>query len=305
MEQNTSHDSNETPPKKRRKIIKRFLILIVPFIVVCVFCLYCNNNCSFMNDEEFVRRLDDSIEKATGWVRSHRNDILTRKNMALLRMLQDADQLHKEPLFGEIVQKIMSLPLRPDCWKRLIDPEHPVQYREIHHLIKNEVIDNKWILYAIAPKKAKLTEAQMKDFFDPDRWQKRQLTHQLWALIHLRRSTGSDEKTDCLIEQLCDRITRQVTRNMPIVDIYIQKVAFVLKAGFPQKIKRRWIERIITNQQNDGGWNDRWYCFRSRTRPSFDFDSPASNQHATIQALWLLYQVKYCYPKHFGLEKTP
>jgi len=167
------------------------------------------------------------------------------------------------------------------------------------------VIDNKWTLYAVAPETVKFSEKQKAEFFDGDFWQGRKLTHQLWGLIHLRRTQGPSEKVDSLIEHICNRLTTELKYDFAVVDIYIQKIAFVLKAGHPEKIKRRWIERVIANQADDGGWNDRWYFLRSRRRPIFDFDNPPSDRHATIQGLWLLYQVKYRYPEHFGLEKTP
>ena len=87
------------------------------------------------------------------------------------------------------------------------------------------------------------------------------------------------------------------------MDIYIQKVTFVLRAGHPEKIRRRWIERIIENQREDGGWNDRWFCFTSGRRPVFKAPVPLSDQHATLQAITALYMVRYKYPEYYGLKK--
>ena len=139
--------------------------------------------------------------------------------------------------------------------------------------------------------------------FDPQQWQRRQLTHQLNALVTLKkRSRKADEKLDELIEHLCERLSGELVFDIAVVDIYIQKVTFVLRAGFPKKIRVRWVERIIANQLPDGGWNDRWFCFTSGRRPILGFAGPPSDQHATIQALTALYLVKYRYPEHFGLK---
>ena len=143
----------------------------------------------------------------------------------------------------------------------------------------------------------------MVEFFDGDRWQQRQLTHQLWALVHLRKNTEDTARIDRLIEHICDRLTGQLVYEPAVVDIYIQKIAFVLFAGHPDKIKRRWLERVIENQGQDGGWNDRWFCFSSRRKPHPNLKEPPSDQHATVQGLWLLYQVKYRYPNEFGLSR--
>ena len=52
----------------------------------------------------------------------------------------------------------------------------------------------------------------------------------------------------------------------------------------------------------DGSWNDRGYFLRSRRRPIFSFHQPPGNPHTTIQAMWILYQVKHRYPERFGLK---
>ncbi len=141
---------------------------------------------------------------------------------------------------------------------------------------------------------------QESGLFDPDRWQRRRLTHQLDALIKLRETKGQNEDLEKLIRHLSTRINRQLIFNSAVVDIYIQKVLFVLRTGSPEKLRRRWIEKVIANQLPDGGWNDKWFCFTSRRRPTLDFKTPPSDQHATIQALTLLYLVKHCHLQHFS-----
>lgn len=260
------------------------------------------NNVSAISDTVFTKRVDTAIESAENWVKSHRMDILEEKNTALLKMLGECNEVRTNPLFEEIIRGFLATRSHPECWKRLIDPNWPVNDLELNQTIKKENIDNKWILYAIATKEAKITPEEMH-LFDPQRWQRRQLTHQLNALVTLKkRCSKTDKKLDELIEHLCERLSGELVFDMAVVDIYIQKVAFVLRAGHPEKIRARWVERIIANQQHDGGWNDRWFCFTSNRRPIFAFTAPPSNQHATIQALTALYLVKYRYPGHFGLK---
>ena len=308
-EQETVITGAESPKGKRRRRTVRRISVILLLAVAAVFLIgwalvYGYNNVSLMDDETFARRLESAIENGRDWVEQYQDEILNKKNIALIRMLQDADKMHSEPVYEQIVKTFMSRRLRPSCWKALIDPNWPVLPRDLNQTIEREYTDNKWILYTLAPEKAKITPEQM-GLFDPDRWQGRQLTHQLWALIHLRERHGGDKKLDELIEHLCDRIGGSLRFDVAVVDMYIQKVAFVLKAGLPEKINRRWIERIITDQRSDGGWNDKWFVFTSRRRPSLSPRQPPSDQHPTAQALWLLYQVKYRYPEEFGLAEQP
>jgi hypothetical protein len=261
------------------------------------------NNVSADSDAVFAESVDAAIESAEKWVNSHRIDILTVKNVALLKMLSECNEAKANPLFKDIIRGHLATRSQPECWKRLIDPNWPVNELELNQTIAKESIDNKWVLYAIAAKEAKITPEEMH-LFDPQRWQRRQLTHQVNALVTLKKRSGKpDEKLDEIIEHLCERLSNELVFDMAVVDIYIQKVTFVLRAGHPEKIRTRWVERIIANQLPDGGWNDRWFCFTSNRRPVFDFAAPPSNQHATIQALTALYLVKYRYPEQFGLKK--
>ncbi len=156
------------------------------------------------------------------------------------------------------------------------------------------MIDNRWLLYSFAPDQAELDAEDLEGLFDADRWHGRKLTHQLISLTRLHEDGGAPPGSEETIAKLCRRLAGQLRLDIAVVDIYIQKIAFVLDAGHGEMINRRWVERVIENQRPDGGWNDRWLrVFTSYRRPALDLADPPSNQHATIQALWLLYQVKY------------
>ena len=298
----TSKQTSSSPAPKARKLVKIILIVSAAISVLLVGLLlaYTYNNASLTGDQTFARKLDIAIEKAHNWVKLQQQDILKEGNIALIRMLQDIGTMQPDPLYRDTVDSFMTRPARPDCWKRLIDPNRPLMSSELNRTITQEYIDNKWTIYSIAPESANVTPEELK-LFEPDYWHDRRLNHQLWALIHLRQTQGPAEKLDALIEHLCERISKSQRFDVAVVDLYIQKAAFVLNAGFPQKVRRRWLERIIDNQQPDGGWNDKWLIFTSRKRPTFSLSRPTSNQHTTIQALWALYQVKYRYAQEFGL----
>jgi hypothetical protein len=213
-------------------------------------------------------------------------------------MLKEINKLEPTPLFADIVDSFMAAPTRPRCWKRLVDPNWPVDEWELNETIKQEHLDNKWVLYAMAPDKAHVTPEQMH-LFDPQRWSGRQLVHQLDALVILSRTAGTNDHMDKLIEHLAGRLSKELVFDIGLVDI--GKVAFVLRAGFPKKIRRRWVERIIAGQLPDGGWDGSLLFFTSDSRPSFG-SPPPSSQHGTILAMTALYLVRYQYPEHFGLK---
>jgi hypothetical protein len=255
-----------------------------------------NNNVSVVSDEAFTKRVDAAIKSAEEWVESYKVDIITRRNIGLVKMLSECDKLRANPTFKEIVRSFLAARSQPECWKRLIDPNWPVGESELNRAIEKERIDNKWVLYAMAPDKAKITPEEMH-LFEPERWRGRKLAHQLDALTALRKTGGATEQLDKLIEHLCDRVSNELFFDVLKVDI--GQVAFVLRAGFPEKIRRRWVERIVASQLPDGGWNNRWAYFVLGRRSVFDFTLPPSNQHDTLLALTVLYLVRYQYPEHF------
>jgi len=303
-EYKTPDKRNKTPGKQRiiRRTLLRAVFIIVFIVVFIIAAVWAYNNVSLCSDEAFAKRIDIAIEKALTWTKAHRAEILKRRNIGLIKMLKEIEKLRATSVFSDIIGYVISTPARPKCWSRLVDPNCPVDELELNITINKESLDNKWVLYAIAPDKAKITPEQMH-LFDRNRWQGRKLTHQLDALIILRRTSGPSKELDELIEHLCNRLKKELVFDIPVVDIYIQKVTFILRAGLPQKVRRRWLERIIANQLPDGGWNDRWFCFMSDSkRPLFDFNTPPSNQHATLQALTALFLVRYRYPEYFGLK---
>ena len=302
-------DQNETSPpinKKRRKGRKKlwWFLLTLPLLPLLLWgSLFLNNNLSLTSDQAFAENLDQAIKRAAHWVHENDKNFKERKNFALARMLQDIDAMTGEPVYLETTEYFLDMSLGTlSCWKRLLDPQWQVSTVNINKAIREEKLDYKWILYAIATDQARLTEDTMNGLFNTQRWKNSVLTHQLWALIHLRQRNGNSKEWDTVIQQLCQRLSQREKIAIGVYDIYIQRVGFILFAGHPELINRRWVERIIGDQDADGGWNDRWFCFRSVARkPTLDINQP-STQHATVQALWTLMQIKHRYPQHFGLQ---
>ena len=287
---------------KKKTAIRRLILIPVVFGISITVILLLYNNISLKSDQRFTGELNNATTQAMLWAIDNERNILGGigyVNVSLLRMIQDCNKLKYTPTFNKIINKYMASNTKPDFKKAILDPDWPIDEGEINRVFKELVIDYQWETYVLSPEKVSADPEEL-DFFDPDRWQGRQLTHQLWGLILYRERNECGREVDVLIEHLCDRLSSELNTDVPVVDIYIQKVAFILKAGHPEKIKRRWIERIIENQNFDGGWDDKWLCFTSTLRPRFR--RVKSNQHASIQALWVLYQIRYRYPNLFGVH---
>ena len=122
------------------------------------------------------------------------------------------------------------------------------------------------------------------------------LTHQLYSLEVHRLNGGAQKRPglDALIEGLCGRIAREAVWDFRVTDLYIQRAAFLAGAGCGSMVKPRWVERILDKQEDDGGWTHSWHGWGSRVF-SFNRNRERSDSHATVQAMWLLYQLKYRY----------
>jgi hypothetical protein len=80
-----------------------------------------------------------------------------------------------------------------------------------------------------------------------------------------------------------------------VTDLYLQRIAFILAAGRSDLVKRRWVERAIASQTEDGGWVASWHGWGPGLF-AVRFSPEAPNSHTTVQGAWILYQLKYRYP---------
>jgi hypothetical protein len=300
--EHTLPDKKNETVEKHPILRKAVIAVLVSAVLIVVFgtgALVCNN-VSFTNDMAFAMQVDAAIEKSLDWSNVHKGEIIKGGNVGLIKMLKEIQTLRPTPLFSDIVSRFMAAPAKPNCWKRLVDPNWPIDKLELSMTIRKENLDNKWLLYAMAPDAAEITPEEIH-LFEPERWRGRKLSHQLDALITLRKTKGATKQLDKFIEHLCNRVSNELFFDVLKIDI--GQVAFVLRAGFPEKIRRRWVERIVASQLPDGGWNNKRSCFILGRRSVFDFTLPPSNQHDTLLALTVLYLVRYQYPEYFG-QKT-
>jgi len=276
----------------RRRVIAAVLVVVVG-VAVLLAAEYRHLNSAQMSNAQFQEAVDRATELGLGWVRNNRDQLIgERANVALIFMLKDMHRLAPTPIMRGIVEDFRSRRALPAFWKRVVDPSFPASKWEMNAALPDEILDNRWLIYCLNPAEVALKPAEVESLFDTQRWTERKLTHQLWALWHLRLVSDDSRVTDELLEQLCRRITDENIRDPRTLDMNYQRVAFTLMACHPEMVRRRWIERIIEQQRADGGWNDWWWGLTSMHHKG---DPRLSTAHATVQALWVLYQVRYAY----------
>jgi hypothetical protein len=137
--------------------------------------------------------------------------------------------------------------------------------------------------------------------FAPDRFMWGSRTHQLFSLILYRNRAENSARVNDLVNHLCEKIAMEARWDVRVTDLYLQRIAFVLAAGRPDLIKRRWVERAIAGQTATGGWVSSWYGWGPGLI-AFSFRGQVPNSHTTVQGAWILYMLKYRYPDWIELN---
>ncbi len=277
-----------------KSVFKRAaLLLTVCLLGLTVATVYNNASFSSATQDAFRVALANAIYLGTEWSRDNGRALLAAPNPALFYMISDMAGLSDNAVLSRLSAAYLRQPDN-SLWRRLSDPKRTAEAPSAEEVARLQDYQQ-WILYALDPANVALPRQEIDRLFEPDMHISGSLTHQLFALMVYREFQGSTEQLDGLIDHLCERIAREAFVDFRVSDLYLQRVAFLLAAGRPDLVKRRWVERILANQRDDGGWTYPWYywgpgLFRFQTHV------PSPTAHPTIQGLWTLYQLRYRYP---------
>jgi hypothetical protein len=252
-----------------------------------------NHNFSWqpIRHQRFIERLDRAMSLGTNWLLRHKE----QENPALLYMLADMAALSGDRRLNEVVASALEDPLVGDSvWRPLLDPTAKVR-RTTRQELDGLQDYQRWLLYAMSPPDVELGADDRRAMFARDRFAWGSRTHQLFVLLLYSSRVGPSAELTDLINHLSEAISREAHWDFRVTDLYLQRIALIVAAGRPDLLRRRWIERAIANQTDDGGWASSWYglgpgLFEINLQP------PSSNSHTTVQAVWLLYMLKYRYP---------
>ncbi len=136
----------------------------------------------------------------------------------------------------------------------------PAERMEVQIVIRD--CDNsygRWLLWAVHASWAKLPPQDHRRLFEDislleDSYD---LTHALmtyWLMQRTAPEVSARLQVSERIEQVIRRIRRYTTWAPRCGDSYLERVAFSLMIQPSTALSRRWIERILTVQNPDGGW---------------------------------------------------
>jgi hypothetical protein len=293
---------------KTAKLARRWLVVLVSLALLSAALAILNNNFSFRGPtrEDFLRNLDQAIVDAKDWIFAAGDQPLslmtwdaveTLRNAALVHMLVDSARLSGDQRLHKLTRTYFTLNAYPNCFGRLVDPTTPFQRPPDAELPK--MFDyQRWFLYAVAPEQFQLSPQEQANMFSPERFHLGHATHQLMALYFYRDRNGTKADLDSMMRRAATRIASEEWFDFRVTDLYLQRIAILFAAGYPDLVRRRWVERALAAQKKDGGWAVTWYGWAPTPPYHFDFSDEKLNSsgHATVQALWIACLLKYRYP---------
>ena len=271
------------------------------FLAVVVLTVL-NNNYSLHRTSraEFSARLHHAIDASTQWMVEH--PFQFEGNPPQMFMVADMGSMSGDPRLRQMLDQYRSSeyvtsPFRPFAavWARLVDPHAQVPIMDCTGAPTGDIFELLWDAYAVAPDRVLISDAQRKNMFSPTKYYWGRRHHQLLALDMYRYYNGGSEELNGTINHLAEKIARDAHFDFRVNDSYVQRSAFILAAQRPDLIRARWIERILDYQRADGSWATCWYGW---CKGVFEFRrGDVDPAHATVQAAWALYQIKYRYPQ--------
>lgn len=121
------------------------------------------------------------------------------------------------------------------------------------------------------------------------------LTHQLMGVHFMQdRQCENAQETAALATSLIDQVVVNMEWDFRVTDFYIQRLMMLAEAGANDRIRARWLVRVLDAQRPDGGWDDLDPLIATGRQSlgwsgrSLRLRQPRSNFHTTAQGLYLM-----------------
>jgi hypothetical protein len=269
------------------------------FLLVVLALLNNNYSIGRMSRAEFRQRLDRSIDDATNWLVAHPEMF---GNPALMFMVADMEHLSGDVRLRRVLEEYRRSQFVSNqrstlshVWPRMVDSQAPVPLVDARGMPTGDIAELLWLAHAIAPDRVLINSSQRANMFSPTKYFWGRRVHQLFALGAYRHYNGSSPELEATLDHLAKKVARDARFDLRVNDTYPQRCAFLLGAGRPDLVRRRWIERVLAYQHGDGHWS---YCWFGWCKGIIDFSRQDPDpSYTTVQAAWALYMLKHRFPQ--------
>lgn len=277
-------------------------ILAAAFLIVAAYLvgvLHNNRDLAYPSQQKIQKQLEQSVQ----WLVNNESEILSQNNPMLWWMLYESQQISKDKRLAELLEKYYqkNRGIKYSPWGPLFAGAQ--QSRLDAYSVLGLPYYNQHFIYALncAPQIEEgleiVAQQNTKDF-----------CHQLGYIYRPACSTHQLMGINFLLSQQCNLlanvaevkaslqqdIIQQLTWDIRVVDIYLQRVLMLLITGAESSIKPVWLQQVLDHQLQDGGWSafqrligtqQRALGFSSRI---ISFGREQSSFHATAQGVYIL-----------------
>lgn len=284
------------------KILIRIAALLLLAMLGCyAFMLYQNNRETVPTSDAAINA---SYERSVVWLQNHREKILREANPMLWWMLGESARISGDARVQNLFDEFVALydrNFRYDVWQAMFKPDQFRNARFSASEYESMAEYQQYFLYGLTCSEQLAQEPVIEAQHDTGFcFSPRQIyrpacvTHQLMAYRMAERNQCHIADLDRKIAVLQTSVERQLFFDPRVVDIYIQRALMLADSDAAEKIKPRWLERIIAAQLDDGGWSNMQPLINVGGRhigfnaTGLATSEPKSTFHATAQGLLLM-----------------
>ncbi len=290
-------------------ILKRIFFRLILILLFLYLTLFIHNN--YWSENYSQTDIENAYSNSITWLITNEEKIFKEKNSMLWWLLIQSLELENEPRLKKLVDNY----LNENYLFYVNTPWHSLLYDgsskiDSLSLLASKIPEySKYFVYGytcdVELKNSETIRKQnnLNYCFINYPTSPTCFTHQLMAFRFMQRANcKTDIKLETHIEKIANWISYQLTFDVRVVDVYIQRVMMLIDSGNSSKLRKRWVKRILIEQLNDGGWsgfqpllsigNNKFIGFGSR---GLAMKSNNSNFHATAQGLYLLSMLKNKY----------
>jgi len=286
-------------------MLKKIIILItLPIIVLLIayfYAVYQNNRDV---DYPSAAKMQQQYEKSIWWLVNNEAKILPQTNPMLWWMLFEVQKITPDKRIENLLKKYhqRNPHIINSVWGPLFNG---MQHRRLAgYSVASFPYYNQHFIYALncaagIADESFLVEAQnaadfchQADYF----YRPACISHQLMGINFLRtKECGFLSNINEVTQSLQSDLVTQLTWDIRVVDVYLQRVLMLLITGAEDSVKSVWIQQILSQQLDDGGWGNfvpliglgenRFLGLNAR---GISLGQKNSDFHATAQGVYIL-----------------
>jgi hypothetical protein len=284
-----------------KKFIYSILLLIGVVLFVYLVGVYLNNRDLPRPGAEIIQQ---RLERSIQWLVNNEADLLQQANPMLWWMLQESENIsHDGRISGLLSKYKQRYPrIRASAWGPLFG--EPSRSYLAGYSVNGLPYYNQHFIYALncaadIAEDILVVEQQNKANFchQPGYiYRPACITHQLMGINFLAiKNCGLLSNIDEVMASLQSDIKWQLTFDIRVVDVYLQRVLMLLITGAEEEVKPVWIQQVIDHQLDDGGWGGFVSLLPVSSERSLGFSprivsigKEKSDFHATAQGVLIL-----------------